>query len=116
MRSTSIRCLLAFASFALFACSGEHYVGDVSAAQSSKLEAQTGDQDGGPACASGSCDVDGALDAGEAPTGGAKKEGELCATHSECGSGLLCCYPCGTAGCQNACTAPVDGGACPNLF
>jgi hypothetical protein len=39
-------------------------------------------------------------------------EGSLCAVDAECAEGLLCCYPCGVAGCENQCTVPVEG-QCP---
>ena len=42
-----------------------------------------------------------------------KAAGETCGASSECGSGLLCCYPCGTAGCVNRCIAPTTAGVCP---
>jgi hypothetical protein len=29
-------------------------------------------------------------------------------------AGLLCCYPCGVAGCHNQCMAPVQG-RCPMI-
>ena len=42
-----------------------------------------------------------------------KGAGETCGGNSECGSGLLCCYPCGIAGCVNRCIAPTSAGVCP---
>lgn len=36
-------------------------------------------------------------------------EGSVCTEDSQCASGLLCCYPCGIAGCENQCSVPVDG-------
>lgn len=35
-------------------------------------------------------------------------EGSVCTENSQCASGLLCCYPCGIAGCENQCTVPVN--------
>lgn len=37
-----------------------------------------------------------------------------------CGTGLVCCYPCGIPGCDSVCQAPCDGGpgcegGCPLL-
>ncbi len=48
-----------------------------------------------------------------AGTGGGSGLGQLCTQTSECGSGLLCCYPCGTAGCINQCMQPTQNGLCP---
>jgi len=39
-------------------------------------------------------------------------EGMVCTENAQCESGLLCCYPCGIAGCENQCTVPV-GESCP---
>ncbi len=38
--------------------------------------------------------------------------GTQCTVASQCMQGLLCCYPCGVAGCHNQCMAPVQG-RCP---
>ena len=59
---------------------------------------------GGP-CPSTACGTGGAS--------GTKSAGENCAQSSECSSGLLCCYPCGTAGCTNQCMQPAANGQCP---
>ena len=40
-------------------------------------------------------------------------QGTLCASDSVCGTGLKCCYPCGTAGCHNECIPPMANGNCP---
>jgi hypothetical protein len=39
--------------------------------------------------------------------------GQPCTQTSDCGAGLLCCYPCGTAGCANQCMQPASTGLCP---
>jgi hypothetical protein len=46
-------------------------------------------------------------------TGGGNGVGQTCTQNSDCASGLLCCYPCGTAGCTNQCMQPGPNGACP---
>lgn len=38
--------------------------------------------------------------------------GTVCQSNNDCQQGLLCCYPCGIPGCQNQCTAAVNG-SCP---
>lgn len=48
-----------------------------------------------------------------AGNGGGSGIGQWCTQSSECGSGLLCCYPCGTAGCTNQCMQPTQNGLCP---
>ena len=49
-------------------------------------------------------------------TGGASSAnltaGEAC-TQGSCAARLLCCYPCGTAGCTNQCMQPASNGQCP---
>jgi hypothetical protein len=40
------------------------------------------------------------------------QEGELCSGRT-CAAGLVCCYPCGIAGCQNVCMKPCTGPQCP---
>ncbi|HEV3189368.1 MAG TPA: hypothetical protein VGY54_02665 [Polyangiaceae bacterium] len=40
--------------------------------------------------------------------------GTQCGAAAECMAGLLCCYPCGVAGCHNQCMAPVQG-RCPMI-
>jgi len=42
-----------------------------------------------------------------------KAVGQDCAAASECATGLLCCYPCGTGGCPYQCTQPLSSGVCP---
>jgi hypothetical protein len=37
----------------------------------------------------------------------------VCQGGSQCPAGLLCCYPCGIAGCQNRCGRPASNGECP---
>lgn len=62
-------------------------------------------------CESGTCGAPTFTDAGVRDGGAA---GDLCASNSECGSGLLCCYPCGIPGCMNRCMAPDPmTGRCP---
>jgi hypothetical protein len=39
--------------------------------------------------------------------------GAHCSSDSDCGPGLLCCYPCGIPGCTNQCMAPASDGKCP---
>jgi len=45
--------------------------------------------------------------------------GAVCESDAECAEGLLCCYPCGIAGCPNRCTVPCAAdepwcaGGCP---
>jgi len=41
--------------------------------------------------------------------------GPSLASSPDCNPGLLCCYPCGVAGCDNVCTVPIDG-QCPQFF
>jgi hypothetical protein len=48
-----------------------------------------------------------------AGTGGGSGIGQTCNQTSECGAGLMCCYPCGTAGCTNQCMQPTQNGLCP---
>lgn len=60
-------------------------------------------------CTGGTCAPPVFPDAGVDAGGG---EGAECTTASECGAGLLCCYPCGIPGCHNRCMAPMDG-HCP---
>jgi hypothetical protein len=43
----------------------------------------------------------------------ALEAGAGCTSDTQCGPGLKCCYPCGTAGCTNTCIAVPDGGGCP---
>lgn len=66
-------------------------------------------------CVGGACEVvhsdGGASDGGPRPDAAV---GTACTSDSECGSGLLCCYPCGIPGCTNACSVPMDG-QCPAL-
>lgn len=45
--------------------------------------------------------------------GGDGGPGTRCDSDSVCGSGLKCCYPCGIAGCENQCMAPMPDGRCP---
>lgn len=46
-------------------------------------------------------------------------EGAVCEADAECAEGLLCCYPCGIAGCPDRCTVPCGddvpwcAGGCP---
>jgi hypothetical protein len=39
--------------------------------------------------------------------------GDACDATSDCAPGLLCCYPCGVAGCHDQCMAPTTGNQCP---
>jgi hypothetical protein len=32
----------------------------------------------------------------------------VCGVGATCAPGLVCCYPCGTAGCDNQCALPCD--------
>jgi hypothetical protein len=41
--------------------------------------------------------------------------GSPCQSPTDCNPGLLCCYPCGVAGCDSVCTVPLDG-QCPQFF
>lgn len=41
------------------------------------------------------------------------KLGDKCTGNDSCSTGLLCCYPCGQAGCANQCTKPMKNGQCP---
>ena len=74
----------------------------------------------GQFCCNAACGICGPA-GGQCPstacgTGGAsgtKSVGENCAQSSECSSGLLCCYPCGTAGCTNQCMQPAANNQCP---
>jgi hypothetical protein len=53
---------------------------------------------------------------GGAGDGGPRGDGGLntmCMNDSECQADLKCCYPCGRAGCQNACIVPLSNGRCP---
>jgi hypothetical protein len=36
-----------------------------------------------------------------------------CTSNSQCPTGTLCCYPCGTDGCHDECITPIDG-HCPH--
>ena len=36
-----------------------------------------------------------------------------CTSDRQCPNGLLCCYPCGIPGCNNACGRPAENGSCP---
>jgi hypothetical protein len=62
---------------------------------------------------------DGPGDAGGDADGGTGQVGEECGDPGQpmCASGLVCCYPCGIAGCHNRCMAPCMqspcAGACP---
>ena len=46
--------------------------------------------------------------------GEGKVEHEECEMTSECESQLRCCSPCGQVWCNNVCTVPAAGGACPD--
>ena len=65
------------------------------------------------------CNACGAAAAGIDVTGddSCKKDGggpgTACKLHTECNTGLKCCYPCGQAGCQNQCMQPMPNGQCP---
>lgn len=62
-------------------------------------------------CQAGTCGAPTLTDAGARDGGGA---GTLCTSNTECGGGLLCCYPCGIPGCMNRCMAPDPmTGRCP---
>jgi hypothetical protein len=38
-----------------------------------------------------------------------------CTSDAECAPGYACCYPCGTAGCHDACLPVQPGQGCPAL-
>lgn len=71
-----------------------------------------------PSCDDIFPDMASCRDACGLPTGGLP-EGAVCDADAECAEGLLCCYPCGIAGCPNRCTLPCDenvpwcAGGCP---
>jgi hypothetical protein len=50
----------------------------------------------------------------DAAAGGTGQLGDLCGDPGQptCASGLVCCYPCGIAGCHNRCTTPCTSGPC----
>lgn len=41
---------------------------------------------------------------------GTGASGDPCSASTDCGSGLSCCYPCGTPGCSNQCTPTCTPG------
>ncbi len=59
-----------------------------------------------------SVDASDGFDAGN--DAGGLPAGSECTADAMCGSGLLCCYPCGIPGCRNRCMPPMPGtGRCP---
>jgi hypothetical protein len=56
-------------------------------------------------CIAGSCAV--------TSRGGSGGAGTPCTASTDCLSGLLCCYPCGVAGCETVCTDVGPAGTCP---
>lgn len=42
------------------------------------------------------------------------QEGDVCNRYRQCADGLVCCYPCGIAGCENRCAVPCSPG--PGCF
>ncbi len=106
--------------------------GSSNAAQGGTNGAATGGTSGGVSCGTFSCSLSqfcsnsscgicgpagGPCPTIACATGGAGNGnstlGQTCTLTNDCSSRLLCCYPCGTAGCTNQCMQPGPSGVCP---